>query len=113
RTSAGMGRYRFEYLGDDSPLLSRVCFGPSLGRTRLFRAADVSQLSYVAQLTLDEGPATHVLGLLLQPDQLARRAVLVQHVQHGVFRKRIELLDADQRRVVGIGAAFVGFDLGP
>ena len=46
----------------------------------------------------DEGPGTHVLRLLLHPDDLLRAAVPRQRRPQRLGRKRIQLLDAQNRR---------------
>jgi len=46
---------------------------------------------------VDESPRPHVLRLVLQPDELRRGGVPVEHVDELWLRPGVELLEADHR----------------
>src|SRR5207247_2720639 len=61
---------------EEVPLLQFVQFSRARGRRRRLDPANVAQCQVAvedaSQTALDEGPATHVLGLLLQPHDVGR-----------------------------------------
>src|SRR5689334_20652798 len=79
RTSTGMGWHSLEDFGQDASLLGGVRFRPPLRRAGPLGTSDVPQLARATHLPLDEIPGAHVFWLLLEPDDLARRCVVVQH----------------------------------
>ncbi len=86
-------------------LLESVQGGAADGRAGRLDAADMAQLEAVGQAGvqagMDEGPATHVLRLLLEPDHLGGLGVALEGAGDLLHRPWVELLDPDDGHLGG------------
>src|SRR5262245_33246860 len=60
-----------------------------------------------SQPRLDESPRSHVFGFFLTPDELRVLCKRLEHFAQFLFRERIELLDANDHRIVNLAIASV------
>src|SRR6266496_3432054 len=76
--------------------------GRACGRTTANVTRAFATREQILKTRFHEGPATHIPGLFLTPNQLLRIRISIKHFFQSYFRKRIELFEANNRDAIWV-----------
>src|SRR5438270_9501932 len=116
-SAAGASKYELqpERRANDAVLLAQVRGGIPLARARAPRPSRVHELHGVRlrllETVADGAERSHVLRLLLHPDELAQARVAAQQIRRLLHRERIQLLEARDRNALRLAAPLVAGDV--